>query len=971
MTRRLLTTQRIVNLPSDPSNGTAGEVYYNSSSDKLRFYNGTLWTDVSSGSGGSSVTVSDTAPTTSSVGDQWYESSTGILYIYYDSYWVQVAPGGNGTSGGGGGVTEPVAGLDFNTGSPDSDSVGRLAWNDGEGTLNLGLKGGQVVLQLGQEQVVRVYNATGATLEDGKVVYIVGAQGQRPAVALARADNELTSAYVLGVTTETIGAEQEGFVTTFGIVKGIDTSAFTEGAAIWLSATTAGAFTETKPVAPNHLVQIGFVVKAHDTSGEIFVRNQNGYELEELHDVLIGTKADRDVIMYDSVTGLWKNEQINLGTDTVGNYVASISTSDGISGGAAGSEGTAISLTNTDKGSSQNIFKNIVVSGQSDIVADSNNDTLTFASGTGVAITTNATTDTLTITNSGVTGITGTSNEVEVSASTGSVTIGLPNDVTIGNNLTVTGTLTVNGTTTTVNSNTLTVDDPIISLGGDTAPVANDSKDRGIEFRYYDTQARLGFMGYDDSAGTFVFLTAATNTSEVFSGTKGTIDANISGSNINTGTVSATYIDSAIARLSSPTFTGTPEAPTAAADTNTTQIATTAFVIGQGYLKASTASSTYAPLASPTFTGTVTAATLDLTTAATATTATSYWVETGSDGVVRPKTLENVRTEIVTTSAVNSAAATTVGTITSGIWQGSSISTTYTDAKVTSVNGSTGAVTGLAQLSGANFTGTISFSQNENAISVTGLPSRIAGVTTGLISVGSLSYSAKNAGIVYADNTDNYVQLIVQNKNSGAFASANIVVSNNLGSDSSKYGLFGMNSSGSTVSGATGTANAVVLTSVNDPIYIGPSGVASLNFVTNNIVRASIDLSGNFTTTTAPANTNSTRIATTEFVQNAVKTAPQTIQNKSASYTAQVTDAGSVITFDSASNLTFTIDSTLGLSAGQRIDVVRLGTGTLTVQQGSGATVNGTPSLVLRDRYSAATVLCIASNTYLLVGDLA
>lgn len=96
-----------------------------------------------------------------------------------------------------------------------------------------------------------------------------------------------------------------------------------------------------------------------------------------------------------------------------------------------------------------------------------------------------------------------------------------------------------------------------------------------------------------------------------------------------------------------------------------------------------------APLASPTFTGTVTAATLDLTTAATATAATSYFVETGSDGVVRPKTLANVRTEVVTTAAVNAAAATTVGTITTGVWNGSVINQAYLDSAIARNTGAT------------------------------------------------------------------------------------------------------------------------------------------------------------------------------------------------------------------------------------------------------------------------------------------
>ncbi len=97
--------------------------------------------------------------------------------------------------------------------------------------------------------------------------------------------------------------------------------------------------------------------------------------------------------------------------------------------------------------------------------------------------------------------------------------------LSVSGNATVTGNLTVNGTTTTVNSTTTTVDDPIITLGGDTAPISNDNKDRGIEFRYHSgTAASVGFFGYDDSAGSFTFLTGATNSSEVFSGTRGTLE---------------------------------------------------------------------------------------------------------------------------------------------------------------------------------------------------------------------------------------------------------------------------------------------------------------------------------------------------------------------------------------------------------------------------------------------------------------
>ena len=96
--------------------------------------------------------------------------------------------------------------------------------------------------------------------------------------------------------------------------------------------------------------------------------------------------------------------------------------------------------------------------------------------------------------------------------------------ITTTGNVSVGGTLTVNGTTTTVNSTTVTVDDPIFTLGGDTAPGSDDNKDRGIEFRYHTgSAAKVGFFGYDDSAGAFTFIADATNSSEVFSGTAGNV----------------------------------------------------------------------------------------------------------------------------------------------------------------------------------------------------------------------------------------------------------------------------------------------------------------------------------------------------------------------------------------------------------------------------------------------------------------
>lgn len=102
--------------------------------------------------------------------------------------------------------------------------------------------------------------------------------------------------------------------------------------------------------------------------------------------------------------------------------------------------------------------------------------------------------------------------------------IALPGNCSSSGNFTVGGNLTVNGTTTTVNSTTVTLDDPIFTLGGDSAPGSDDDKDRGIEFRYHTgSAAKVGFFGFDDSAGKFTFIADASNSSEVFSGSAGDV----------------------------------------------------------------------------------------------------------------------------------------------------------------------------------------------------------------------------------------------------------------------------------------------------------------------------------------------------------------------------------------------------------------------------------------------------------------
>lgn len=203
-----------------------------------------------------------------------------------------------------------------------TDAVRRMLWDDGEGSLALTLKGGNVTITVGTEVATLVYNAEATTLTKGTVVYTYGASGQRISVKKAVNTADSTSAQTLGVVAESIASGAEGWVIVQGMVRGIDTSAYTQGDALYLSA-TAGQFTKTKPSAPNHLVYVGFVVKVNATSGEIFVKCQNGYELDEIHDVAISAKTDKDLIAYESSSSLWKNKttaslSIPTGTGTTG-----------------------------------------------------------------------------------------------------------------------------------------------------------------------------------------------------------------------------------------------------------------------------------------------------------------------------------------------------------------------------------------------------------------------------------------------------------------------------------------------------------------------------------------------------------------------------------------------------------------------------------------------------------------------------
>ena len=233
--------------------------------------------------------------------------------------------------------------------------------------------------------------------------------------------------------------------------------------------------------------------------------------------------SSASIVLSQTIVNL---NSVTLGAETVGDYVESIKAGTGVivshtSGESASptisigqdvSLGASVTFANITLG--QTVGAPIVIS-SSALISNLNSQYL------------NGYTAQQLLAMSGVQSVTGTANEVTVSASTGNIQVGLPDNVTIAGSLTVGENFIVTGSVVTINSTVVTIDDPIFTLGGDTAPVVDDGKDRGIEFRYYDGSAKIGFFGFDDSSGKFTFIPDATNTSEVFTGTKGTIDASI------------------------------------------------------------------------------------------------------------------------------------------------------------------------------------------------------------------------------------------------------------------------------------------------------------------------------------------------------------------------------------------------------------------------------------------------------------
>lgn len=212
------------------------------------------------------------------------------------AYWVKSIGWGNTSSAFSLTITCSVtyqginaAYIQFALSFTGTHSEGKMHWNSAEGTVNIGMPGGSVELQLGQEHLLRVRNTTGTAITNGEAVYITGATGQFPLISRALALT-VPNALVQGIATEDIAHNANGFITTWGLVRDLNTSGLNEGDLLLLSETAAGRYTASSPTLhPSVKTIIGFAISIHSSDGIILAHPRWVYPMMSLSDVEYST----------------------------------------------------------------------------------------------------------------------------------------------------------------------------------------------------------------------------------------------------------------------------------------------------------------------------------------------------------------------------------------------------------------------------------------------------------------------------------------------------------------------------------------------------------------------------------------------------------------------------------------------------------------------------------------------------------
>lgn len=208
--------------------------------------------------------------------------------------------------------------IDLPENGPHVTQARRVQWNQDDGTMDVGLYGGSV-LQVGQELMYYAKNTSGALIANGTPVMFTGTVGSsgKLTFGLAVADGSVPAEYMMGVATQDIADNAFGYVTSFGMVRGFNTTGapygevWADGDLLYFDPATPGTWTNVQPAAPNISVPVAVVVNAGSGgSGSIFVRMELSESLNNLQDVHVngGGPNDFDILVYDASQTRWENK---------------------------------------------------------------------------------------------------------------------------------------------------------------------------------------------------------------------------------------------------------------------------------------------------------------------------------------------------------------------------------------------------------------------------------------------------------------------------------------------------------------------------------------------------------------------------------------------------------------------------------------------------------------------------------------
>ena len=330
-----------------------------------------------------------------------------------------------------------------------------------------------------------VTNDEAVAITKGQVVYAYGSTGNRMSVKLANNSSESTSSKTIGVVLDaSIAAGTPGYIRIAGVIDGLNLGSFTAGQTVYLGA-TAGTITATKPYAPNHLVYVGIVERANNGNGQLYVKVQNGYELDEIHDVQItSAPASGALLVRDATNSLWKAARLTAGTNiAVTNADASVTV--GVTG--------IIGSSNGGTGNGFTKFSGPTTAEKTFTLPDSNA-TLLYSGGA----------------------------------------LGTPSSGTV-TNLTGTASININGTVGATTPNTGAFTSVSSTVAGDTITLGAS----GVGYLQTFSRADANYLRASSAGGYFAFQTGGANTRAVINDTGLAVTGALSATSSITGSLLA------------------------------------------------------------------------------------------------------------------------------------------------------------------------------------------------------------------------------------------------------------------------------------------------------------------------------------------------------------------------------------------------------------------------------------------------